>query len=110
MEREGRELVVRHGSVYDVQEFLEVYKHPGGSKIIKKEFGKDIGAVMQEYQHSKNAYSLLDLYKIGYIEGVKGAETLDDRATNERLTTLGIDPKHLTSAMAKLDLTKGLVS
>ena len=105
----GRQLIVRHGGVYDVQEFLEVYKHPGGSKIIEREFGQDVGEVMIKYEHSTNAYSLLELYKVGFIEGVAGSETLDDRATNERLTTLGIDPKHLTSAMAKFDLSRGLV-
>lgn len=105
----GQQLFVREGSVYDLQEFLEVYKHPGGARIVQREVGTDIGAKMSDNGHSANAYELLELYKVGYIKGLEAAAPIERRATNERLKSLGIDPSNLSSVMQKLDLDKPIL-
>ena len=109
VERRGKQLVIRNGNVYDVQEFLDFIKHPGGSKVIEKEFGNDIGAAMIKNDHSHAAYDLLEMHKIGYIEGAESGDSIGGRGVNERLEKLGLDSKSLESVMNKLDFSHGLL-
>jgi 4-hydroxysphinganine ceramide fatty acyl 2-hydroxylase len=68
VKRTGRKLVIYDGAVYDVAEFLEYVKHPGGNNLIEEQLGTDITEKMEEAQHSPNAYRNLAKYKIGIIK------------------------------------------
>jgi cytochrome b involved in lipid metabolism len=48
-----QEVVIFEGVVYDVTEFKN--DHPGGSKIIVKELGKNVEEPFEEEGHSKAA-------------------------------------------------------
>lgn len=108
--REGLNLVVRNGYVYDIKHFLEVVKHPGGKSIVEREMGTDIGTKMENFEHSDTAYDMLELYKVGYIEGMISGEVSAIRANSQRAKNLGYSPDDLKSALSKLDLSRGLVS
>lgn len=59
-----------NGKVYDVTKFL--IRHPGGSQILLEHGGHDVTGVMQElvpHKHSKSAYSMMEQYCIGSLEG-----------------------------------------
>ncbi|AQN68565.1 cytochrome b5-like protein [Saudi moumouvirus] len=55
-------IVTFKGSKYDITEFIK--RHPGGKQILIDNNGNDIENLMLEYEHSKNAYLLLEKYKI----------------------------------------------
>nr|WBF70518.1 hypothetical protein [Megavirus caiporensis] len=55
-------IVTFKGSKYDITDFLR--RHPGGKQILIDNNGKDIEKLMLEYEHSNNAYRILDKYKI----------------------------------------------
>ena len=77
--------------------------------MIEKEFGNDIGAAMIKNDHSHAAYDLLEMHKIGYIEGAESGDSIGGRGVNERLEKLGLDSKSLESVMNKLDFSHGLL-
>jgi len=58
----NKTIVLFKGSRYDITDFLK--KHPGGKKILIDNNGKDIEKLMLENEHSKNAYKMLEKYKI----------------------------------------------
>uniref|UniRef100_A0A6G6ACU0 Cytochrome b5-like protein n=1 Tax=Borely moumouvirus TaxID=2712067 RepID=A0A6G6ACU0_9VIRU len=55
-------IVTFKGSKYDITNFIK--RHPGGKQILIDNNGKDIENLMLEYEHSKNAYLILEKYKI----------------------------------------------
>ncbi|AFX92855.1 cytochrome B5 [Acanthamoeba polyphaga mimivirus] len=55
-------IVTYKGSKYNITEFLR--RHPGGKQILIDNNGKDIEKLMLEYEHSNNAYRMLEKYKI----------------------------------------------
>ncbi|AGF85059.1 B5-like protein [Moumouvirus goulette] len=57
-----RIIVTFKGSTYDITDFIK--RHPGGKQILIDNNGKDIENLMLEYEHSKNAYLILEKYKI----------------------------------------------
>lgn len=52
--------------VYDVTEFLD--DHPGGSDTILEFIGRDATSAFDGKGHSKEAYAMLEEYKVGQIE------------------------------------------
>lgn len=58
--------VVVDGSVYDVTEFLE--DHPGGSKILLKNCGKDSTDAFWNYHSEKVLKNVAEEYKIGELK------------------------------------------
>lgn len=63
----GNALVIYRGGVYDVREFLDRVKHPGGNELIEDRLGQDITLAMEEAGHSPNAYRMLQRYQIGVV-------------------------------------------
>jgi len=51
--------------VYDVTEFIS--QHPGGSEIILEHAGSDATGAFQDVQHSGDAKTIMDKYRIGQL-------------------------------------------
>ena len=68
--------VIYSGTVYNVTDFIS--DHPGGKELILDYAGKDISDLMLgDHVHSKSAFSILNSYKIGHLEGFALAESKD---------------------------------
>lgn len=57
-----RIIVTFKGDKYDITDFLR--RHPGGKDVLIEQNGKDIEAIMVEFEHSQNAYKMLQKYRI----------------------------------------------
>lgn len=60
--------VTYKGFVYDITEFLE--DHPGGDDVVMEYAGKDVEEIMNDplsHKHSKNAFGMLEEFKIGRL-------------------------------------------
>lgn len=60
--------IIYNSSVYDITKFLDV--HPGGMEILAPYLGKDVTDLMTDpsvHQHSKNAFKILEQFKIGEL-------------------------------------------
>ncbi|XP_010912740.1 uncharacterized protein [Elaeis guineensis] len=61
-----------HGKVYDVTNFLE--DHPGGEDaLLHASANGDATQKFEEVGHSSTAFSMMEGYLIGVIEGYKGS-------------------------------------
>lgn len=66
--REDDAWVIVDNYVYDVTDFVE--QHPGGVDILLDHLGGDVTDTLQNtgiHKHSRNAYSMLDGYRIGRL-------------------------------------------
>jgi 4-hydroxysphinganine ceramide fatty acyl 2-hydroxylase len=79
VKKTGKRLVIYNKEVYDVGEFIDVVKHPGGNDLIEDNLGTDITEKMEEVQHSENAYKALKKYKIGLVQQSKGKTASQDK-------------------------------
>lgn len=61
--KDGRKLIIVDKKVYDVEEYINSWKHPAGSHILLKYIGYDCTYHLNF--HSKNAKKMLKKY---YIE------------------------------------------
>jgi 4-hydroxysphinganine ceramide fatty acyl 2-hydroxylase len=77
-EATGHRLVVYQNGVYDVSEFLEKVRHPGGNNLIEENIGTDITEKMQLVSHSINAYRILAKYKIGILNRTAKGQRADE--------------------------------
>ena len=59
----GQKVIVSfRGENYDVTNFVRL--HPGGKKVLLQNNGKDIEQLMLNNDHSKEAYRILEKYRI----------------------------------------------
>ena len=59
--------IIYRNEVFSAGQFLDTMGHPGGEASISEYYGKDVTEIMHEKKHSKNAYKLLQNYKVGEI-------------------------------------------
>ena len=82
--KENRAIVIFEGEVYDATDFKVT--HPGGSKYIDDNIGKDISQLFYDNDHSKIALRLLKETKIGsYQEQEKSHITISKMNRKERM-------------------------
>ncbi len=56
-------IVVRYnGKQYDITDYVN--RHPGGKHVLLNANGKEISTLMQENEHSTNAYQQLEKYRL----------------------------------------------
>ena len=60
-------LVIYRNEVFNIGEYLNQLGHPGGEKVLREFYGRDITKPMHQLKHSKTAYKMLQNYKIGEI-------------------------------------------
>jgi cytochrome b involved in lipid metabolism len=62
IEKDDRIIVTFGDGKYDITDFLD--EHPGGRNVLIKKNGKDIEKAMKDNNHSADAYSILEKYRI----------------------------------------------
>ncbi|WFD44329.1 stearoyl-CoA 9-desaturase [Malassezia psittaci] len=68
-ESKSRQLVVIHGFIHDVSEFIN--EHPGGRSLIASRIGRDATVAFEGgvYEHSNAAHNLLSMMRVGVLSG-----------------------------------------
>ncbi|XP_002739791.2 fatty acid 2-hydroxylase-like, partial [Saccoglossus kowalevskii] len=67
--KKGSIIFIKRNKVYDVSEFANQMKHPGGREVLTEHVGKDVASVMKgaTHSHSQNAYKLMEGFCIGQL-------------------------------------------
>ena len=59
--------IIYRNEVFNAGQFLDTMGHAGGEAAIVEYYGKDVTQIMHEIKHSKNAFKLLQGFKVGEI-------------------------------------------
>lgn len=87
----NKTLIILHDKVYNVSDFLN--EHPGGEEILLDHAGKDGSDDFDDVGHSKDAFDLMQKYRVG--------ELVESERTNKS------PKKAWTSSYGKQPETKG---